>query len=155
MMNYLKLGVLDVVELRDGRLAVVLPVSDFPDEKVLGLYSREHRFVPKIADVYKYTTGDLRYTECKDLDVVKLLKYDLVKKHPDFSQEAYMRMVTDIVIPRNSHFDVLMRDYLHMEDRLKPFGWTWEREHEEVKEVTMAEVEEKFGCKVKIVKEEN
>lgn len=31
--------------------------------------------------------------------------------------------------------------------------WDWRRE--EVKEVTMKEVEKKFGCKVKIVKEEN
>lgn len=41
---------------------------------------------------------------------------------------------------------------IYFENKDSIEDWTWERE--EIKQVTMADVEEKFGCKVKIVKEE-
>ena len=39
-------------------------------------------------------------------------------------------------------------------DNLSNLSLIWQRE-EEVKEVTMAEIEEKFGCKVKIINDKN
>lgn len=41
----------------------------------------------------------------------------------------------------------------YLKDNTFPTSWSWERR--DIKEVTMAEVEEKFGCKVKIIKGDN
>ena len=53
-MNYPVLEIFDVVELRDGRLAVVLPVSEELDEKGLGLYSRAYTYIPRIVYAVNY-----------------------------------------------------------------------------------------------------
>jgi hypothetical protein len=45
------------------------------------------------------------------------------------------------------------RPFMLLEKETPLVGWDWIRE--EVKEITMAEVEEKFGCKVKIIKGDN
>lgn len=65
---------------------------------------------------------------------------DLTMKGQDLANRDY-----DIIIVYNpiSAFDDIKRAGSHNK--------IWERQ--EVKEVTMTEVEEKFGCKVKIVKE--
>ena len=146
-MNYPVLEIFDVVELRDGRLAVVLPVSEELDEKGLGLYSRAYTYIPRIVYAVNYN-DDLTYNtedeNLSDADIMKVLKYRIISSH-----EAYMRLITDIVIRRGSNWDDFKT--FNMKDRLKPFGWTWERE--EVKEVTMDDIEKQFGCKIKIVKE--
>lgn len=52
-----------------------------------------------------------------------------------------------------SHPEVIKYDIMEI---YKPeYNVVAKREEKEVKEITMAEVEEKFGCKVKIIKEEN
>lgn len=61
----------------------------------------------------------------RDLDVVK------IRKHPWYPIEM---LDTEAVFTHD-------------------IGWDWECR--EIKEVTMAEVEEKFGCKVKIIKGDN
>lgn len=156
-MNYPVLEMFDIVELRDGRLAVVLPISEEPNEKELGLYSRAYAHIPRIVDVSCYN-DDLTYTaQATNLDIMKVLKYSRFTEYftigcgdPVFSHEAYMRLITDIVIRRGLDWHDFKT--FNMKDRLIPFGWTWKRE--EVKEVTMDDIEKKFGCKVKIVKEE-
>lgn len=157
-MNYPVLEIFDIVELRDGRLAVALPVSEEPDEKTLGLYSRAYVFTPLISDINKSSdydcndysyNDDLTHSGSSDLDIMKVLKYSKFEETPTFSYGSYMRLVTDIVIRRGICWDDFKT--FNIEDRLIPFGWTWERE--EFKEVTMDDIEKKFGCKVKIVKE--
>jgi len=149
-MNYPVLEMFDIVELRDGRFAVVLPVSEEPDEKALGLYSRSYVFTPLIFDVSSYN-DDLTFSNSPDFDIMKVFKYSKFEENPIFSHGAYMRLVTDIVIRRGINFDYFKT--VNIKDRLKPLGWTWERE--EIKEVTMDDIEKQFGCKIKIVKEEN
>lgn len=152
-MNYIKLEIFDIVELRDGSLAVVLPESENPKERMLGLYSRNYAYCPKIASISNSLlendsyAEDLTYNGSSDFDIMKVLKYSKVSENPRFPHETYMRMITDIVIRRGLCWD----DFKDIKERLKPYGWTWVRE--ECKEVTMADIEEKFGCKVKIIKE--
>jgi len=144
-MNYPKLELFDIVEFRDGGLAVVLPVSENPEEKELGLYSRNYAFFKNAI------IDNLMHNSSSDLDIMKVLKYGKISKNPLFNYEAYMRMVTDILIRRGLCWDDFKG--FHMKERLKPYDWTWVRE--ECKEVTMADIEEKFGCKVKIIEENN
>lgn len=149
-MNYPKLEIFDIVELRDGELAVVLLESENPDERSLGLYSRNYAFVPRIASINDSYDDGLINRDSSELDVMRVLKYSKVSEDSRFSHEAYMRMVTDILIRRSLCWDDFKN--FNMKDRLEPYGWTWVRE--ECKEVTMADIEEKFGCKVKIIKEQ-
>lgn len=80
---------------------------------------------PGVCSLDSYTR-DLKHFIHKEWDVVK------VKYNPSFP------------VGRISHY-LDFKENLIIWDRIRP---------EEVKEVTMDEVEEKFGCKVKIVKEE-
>ena len=152
-MNYPVLEMFDIVEFRNGRLAVVLPESEERDEKALGLYSRAYAFSSLIIEVCDYNDDlILKYTtHSSDLDIMKVLKYSKFEENPTFSHGSYMRLITDLVIRRGLDWSSFKT--FNIEDRLIPFGWTWERE--EVKEVTMDDIEKKFGCKVKIVKEED
>lgn len=151
-MNYIKLEIFDIVELRDGSLAVVLPESENPEERALGLYSRNYAYCPKIASISNSLlendsyTEDLTYNGSSDFDIMKVLKYSEVNENSWFPHVAYMRMITDIVIRRG----LCWNDFKDIKERLN-YGWTWVRE--ECKEVTMADIEEKFGCKIKIIKE--
>ena len=144
------LDVFDIVELRDGRLAVVLPISEVHCyEEALGLYSRAYTHIPRIADVSEYN-DDLKYNSwSSNTDIMKVLKYSQIKENSTFSYEAYIRMLSDIIIRRGLYWD----DFKTFENQLNPLGWTWERD--EVKEVTMDDIEKQFGCKIKIVKEVN
>lgn len=154
-MNYIKLEIFDIVELRNGVLAVVLPESENPEERMLALYSRNYAYCPKIASISNSLlendsyADDLTYNGSSDFDIMKVLKYGEVRANPLFSHEAYMRMITDIVIRRGLCWNSF-KDF-NIKERLKPYDWTWIRK--ECKEVTMADIEEKFGCKVKIIKE--
>ena len=148
-MSYPKLDIFDIVELRDGRLAVVLLESENLEERGLGLYSRNYAFTPEIASINGPYADDLTHHESAALDIMKVLKYNKVSVSALFSDQAYMRTVTDIVIRRGLCWDDFKN--FNMKERLKPYDWTWVRE--ECKEVTMADIEEKFGCKVKIIKE--
>lgn len=154
-MNYPKLEIFDIVELRDGRLAVILPTSENPKEENLALYSRVYVSAnPQLIRVDEY--NDLLYPVGFDDEIadnyviMKVLKYSRVRAQLQFRYSPYMRMITDIVIRRGLCWDDF-KDF-NMKERLKPHDWTWVRE--ECKEVTMADIEEKFGCKVKIIKEE-
>lgn len=69
---------------------------------------------------------------------INLLNFDDKLKCVGFSEFDIMKVYDEIY-----RLDLL--------DNSKRLNLLWERE--EIKEVTMAEVEEKFGCKVKIVKE--
>jgi len=153
-MNYPKLEIFDIVELRDGRLAVVLLESERPEEKDLALYSRDYTIVPKIASINGLFddsyNDDLTHHNSPDFDIMKVLKYSKISVKPGFSHEAYMRMVTDILVRRGLCWDDFKS--FHMEKRIAPYDWTWVRE-DEYWELTMADIEEKFGHKVKIIKE--
>lgn len=148
-MNYPKLDIFDIVELRDGRVAVVLLESENLGERMLGLYSRNYAFTPEIASINGPYADNLTHHDSAALDIMKVLKYSKVSVSPLFSTEAYMRMITDILIRRGLCWDSFKN--FNMKERLKPYDWTWVRE--ECKELTMADIEAKFGCKVKIIKE--
>lgn len=151
-MNYPVLEMFDIVELRDGRLAVVLPASEELDERGLGLYSRSYVFTPLITDISEYNDDLTLITySSSNIDIMKVFKYSKFEGDPAFSYGAYMRLVTDIVIRRGICWDDFKT--FKIENWLYPYGWTWERK--EVKEVTMSDIEKQFGCKIKIVKEEN
>lgn len=90
--------------------------------------------------------GDAIICQWPKCTLIKLSQYKEDLKHIDLSS-------CDIMFVRLS-------PRLYLEDlgeilRGMPYmGWDWKRkEVEEVKEVTISEVEEKFGCKIKIVKE--
>lgn len=59
----------------------------------------------------------------------------------------------DLTCPKVSNLDIMSVYSSNPCDIDIPKGILWKRE--EYKEVTMKEIEEKFGCKVKIVQEEN
>lgn len=57
----------------------------------------------------------------------------------------------DLTYPKYDNFDIVkVYDQVNYINKYKKINTLWVRS--EVKEVTMSEIEEKFGCKVKIVK---
>lgn len=124
-----------VVKLRDGRLAVAMnginPKDDFDTYKFYGL-------------------KELTSTVSKG----EIINLDAYNDHLDYKEGGGLLSSYDIMAVSNDlvSFKDIMRimfGFVSGDD----MHWDWERE--EIKEVTMEEVEEKFGCKVKIVKEEN
>ena len=126
----------DIVLLKDGRRCIVMP--DIKDQnKELVLYG--------LLDLsYPFLVGCLRpfgVVSCVDSYNDDLTPFSginsytimAVRKNPVESASYLFEMLTNDSIDKDRYY------------------WDWKRE--EIKEVTMAEVEEKFGCKVKIVKE--
>ena len=59
----------------------------------------------------------------------------------------------DLTYPKYDSFDIVkVYDQVNYINKYKTINTLWERP--EIKEVTMSEIEEKFGCKVKIVRGE-
>lgn len=128
----------DLVLLRDGRICVVMYDMDDPN-KGLTLYGKIGSPFEFIA-LGKIKHLDGYYNYLKEFDG-PLSDYDImaVRKSSDFGLSYSVPLFI---------FDVLFYSEKYERDII----WDWKRE--EIKEVTMADVEEKFGCKVKIVKGE-
>lgn len=130
----------DIVLLKDGRRCIVMPYIDDPN-RGLALYGilNLNPYNPFLANCNRpfgiitslnYYKDDLTPPD-SDSDYIIMA----VKENPIRSAACLFEMLTN---------DNIDKDYYY---------WNWKRE--EIKEVTMSEVEEKFGCKVKIVKEED
>lgn len=124
-----------VVKFRDGRLAVAMssinPKDDPNTYKFYGL--------KELISISSVSRGG----------IIRLDAYD---DNLD-NKEGGRLSIYDIMAISNDHFSFkdimrIMFGFVSEED----IRWDWQRE--EVIEVTMEAVEEKFGCKVKIVKEE-
>jgi hypothetical protein len=137
----------DLVLLRDGRVCVVWKDMDDPN-KGLTLYGKTNSSMGffdlgtnkialgKVAHLFDYYDG-LTSSNDGSFDV-----YDIMA----------IRKTADLGLKYSVPF---IFNTLFNHDDAKADGIFWDWKREEVKEVTMAEVEEKFGCKVKIVKEES
>lgn len=103
----------------------------------------------KTGDIVKLRSGDIciclgdTITWPNRCTSFKLSRYTDDLKHCEASKY-------DIMYVRHQP-PISLRDLESVFSGMRHLCWDWERE--EVKEVTMAEIEEKFGCKVKIVKE--
>lgn len=117
----------DLVLLRDGRVCVIRKGYNR-----LVLYGKPSDDYPAITWI---NTLDDYTDDLTDSD--NYHKYDIMAVRKCWPEYIGVYLI-----------DILLSDVTPDE-----IAWNWERE--EVKEVTMAEVEEKFGCKVKIVKEED
>ena len=133
----------DLVLLRDGRICVVIGDMDDPN-KGLTLYGKTNSSLgffdlnPKIALGKVIHLNDYNYdltisNDYKDYDVMA------IRKTSNYNLKYSVTFIFD---------------HLFYSKEYSSLFWDLEREEVEVKEVTMAEVEEKFGCRVKIVKEE-
>lgn len=133
----------DIVLLRNGKVCVVWKDMDDPN-KGLTLYGKIYSpcsflkpspsiSISKIIHLYDY------YDSLTSSDDGSFDDYDImaVRKTSDCGLRYSVPFI----------FDALFYSEKYERDII----WDWKRE--EIKEVTMAEVEEKFGCKVKIVKE--
>lgn len=122
-----------VVKFRDGRLAVALkdisPKDNYNTYKFYGL--KDLTGIVNKGGIICLDSYDDHLDDKKIGD--QLSKYDIMAITTDhFCFKDLIRIMFGFV----SANDIL---------------WSWEREV--IREVTMAEVEEKFGCKVKIVNE--
>lgn len=135
----------DLVLLRDGRVCIVLKDLDDPTMG-LTLYGNVNspfsyfllesspKVIGKVIHLCDYD-DDLTSDGLFSND-----NYDImaVRKTSDFGLKFSVPFIFNLILYSCKEPDRIF--------------WDWQRE--EVKEVTMAEVEEKFGCKVKIVKGE-
>jgi hypothetical protein len=128
----------DIVLLKDGRQCIVMPNIHDPNKELAlyGVLNLRNPFLVGcdksfgiITSLNNYYNDDLTTL---DDDVYTIMA---VRKNPITSAYCLFEMLTNKNIDKDRYY------------------WDWKRE--EVKEVTMAEIEEKFGCKVKIVKEES
>ncbi len=132
----------DFVLLRDGRVCVVMEDVDNPNNGLV-LYGMINSPIGFLDPTPKNVIGKVIHLYNFNDDLTSsdgYSSYDImaIRKTSDYSIEFSVTFI----------FHTLF--YRRLSNRL---FWNWERE--EIKEVTMAEVEEKFGCKVKIVKEED
>ncbi len=129
----------DIVLLKDGRRCIVMPdIEDTNNGLALygmlrfrglvlgGVYDKRFGI---IANLNEYYDDDLTPSDGDSRYTIMA-----VRKNPVESASYLFEMLTNDSIDKDRYY------------------WNWKRE--EIKEVTMEEVEEKFGCKVKIVKEE-
>lgn len=136
----------DLVLLRDGRVCVVLKDMDDPN-KGLTLYGKTNSPIGlldlspkikialgKVVHLYDYNDDLTISDNYKDYDVMA------IRKTADLGLKYSVPFI----------FNTLFN---HDDAKANGIFWDWKRE--EIKEVTMSEVEEKFGCKVKIVKEKS
>jgi hypothetical protein len=135
----------DLVLLRDGRVCVVWKDMDDPN-KGLVLYGKTGSPIGFFDLSPKYALGKVIHLDDYKDD---LTDSDKSLKNSDYDIMA-IRKTADLGLKYSVPFIFNVLFLYGPSDRI---FWDWERE--EVKEVTMAEVEEKFGCKVKIVKEES
>lgn len=124
-----------VVKFRDGRLAVAMhginPEEDPDTYKFYGLNELPSPYVNRNGIIKLDDYDD----DLNNKEGGILSKYDIMAiTHDHFSFKGIMQ---------------IMFRFISEEDII----WDWKRE--DVIEVTMEAVEKKFGCKVKIVKEEN
>lgn len=133
----------DLVLLEDGRVCVVMEDVDNPN-KGLTLYGKTKSQISFLDPSYKFVLGKIAHLNDYDDDLTSSNKslndYDIMAVRK--SSGNFVRYSVSFIF-----------DALFYSEGYKDIFWDWKRE--EVKEVTMAEVEEKFGCKVKIVKEES
>ena len=123
----------DIVLLRDGRICIVMP-DIYNPIRGLALYGR-----------YKYTM---------DREVGKVIAFNEV--YNDDLTSLYDRDYNIMAVRKDTYSSSSKINSLIFKllfSLIDPKDITWDWEREEVKEVTMADVEEKFGCKVKIIKE--
>lgn len=126
-----------IVKFRDGRLAVAMHgINPKDDPNIYKFYG-----LKELISISSVSRGG----------IIRLDAYDdcLNSKEGGGLSSSY-----DIMAIAHDHFSFkdimrIMFGFMSEDD----IFWDWERK--EIKELTMAEVEEKFGCKVKIVKEEN
>lgn len=130
----------DIVLLKDGRRCIVMPYIDDPN-RGLALYGILNLCNPFLANC----------NIIRPFGIITSLNYykdDLTRPDSD-SNYTIMAVRKNPVESAAYLFEMLTNDSIY-KDR---YYWNWKRE--EIKEVTMSEVEEKFGCKVKIVKGED
>ena len=124
----------DIVLLRDGRTCMVMPVINDTNNR-LALYGKRmwigETAISIIVSLEGYTDDLIDPDGLCCLDIIAVRK-------------SFTFPISDPKVVFNILYSRCDPDNVY---------WDWKRE--EVKEVTMKEVEEKFGCKVKIVKEEN
>lgn len=132
------IGAGDIVLLRDGRRCIVMPDTDDSNNELAlyGVLKISNPFLPDFSKRF----GIIAHFDYYDDDLTPLdgdIGYTImaVRSNPIGSAACLFEMLTNDSIDKDRYY------------------WEWKRE--EIKEVTMAEVEEKFGCKVKIVKEES
>ena len=136
----------DIVLLRDGRICIVMP-DIYNPIRGLALYGR-----------YKYTMDRevgkvIAFNEVYNDDLTSLYDrdYNIMAVRKDTYSSYNIMAVRKDTYSSSSKINSLIFKLLFSLIDPKDITWDWERE--EVKEVTMADVEEKFGCKVKIIKE--
>lgn len=136
----------DLVLLRDGRVCVIMKDMDDPN-KGLTLYGKTN------SSMGFFDIGPNKIALGK---VAHLFDYydDLTASVESSSNYDIMaiRKTADLGLKYSVPF-IFNTLFNHDDAKANGIFWDWERE--EIKEVTMAEVEEKFGCKVKIVKGED
>lgn len=133
----------DIVLLKDGRRCIVMPNTyDSNNELVLyGMADLSHTLLASCNPAFKKIFGVIASFN-------KYYNDDLTPSDDD-DRYTIMAVRSNPITSANCLFEMLTNNLIH-KDR---FYWNWKRE--EIKEVTMSEVEEEFGCKVKIVKEED
>lgn len=125
-----------IVKFRDGRLAVALKGIDPKDDPDAYIFYGVREFESAISrgGIIRLDSYD-DHLDAKEVNELPTTSYDIMAiKNSRFYYKGFIR----ILFGFGSEEDIL---------------WDWKRE--DVIEVTMEAVEEKFGCKVKIVKEEN
>lgn len=131
-----------IVKFRDGRLAVAL--RDIDPEK------DPHTYI-------FYGLNGTSFTIVSRTGIISLDAYDDCLNNKEggiLSRYDIMAIAAPVYCGFNGsrmavEFIKTMFGFVSEDD----ISWIWKRE--DVREVTMAEVEEQFGCKIKIVKEEN
>lgn len=124
-----------IVKFRDRRLAVAMhginPKEDPDTYTFYGLNELPSPYVNRNGIIKLYAYDD----HLNSKEGGELSKYDIMAiAHDHFSFKGVMQIM----------FGFMSEEDIH---------WDWKRE--DVIEVTMEAVEKKFGCKVKIVKEED
>lgn len=134
----------DLVLLRGGRICVVMEDVDNPN-KGLTLYGKINSPISFLDPSPKISLGKVIHLNDYNDDLT-----DSADSRPFSGYDIIaVRKTSDCCVKFSVPF---IFDHLFYNNEFDCICWDWKRE--EVKEVTMAEVEEKFGCKVKIVKGE-
>lgn len=133
--KYIKEG--DIVLLKDGRRCIVMPDTDNSNNELAlyGILKIYNPFFPDFNNLFGIITHFDYYND------------DLMPSDGD-SGYTIMAVRDNPITTASCLFKILTSNSIVDIDDII---WDWKRE--EIKEVTMSEVEEKFGCKVKIVKE--
>lgn len=133
----------DIVLLKDGRRCIVMPDID-DSNNGLALYG-VLKICPSFLPDFSKRIGIITHLDYYDDDLTHLdgyIGYTIMafRDNPIAAASCLFEILTNDTTDKNCYYE-------------SRYYWDWKRE--EVKEVTMADVEEKFGCKVKIVKEES